>query len=202
MKIFCIGRNYVAHIQELSNDMPTEPLVFMKPATALLHDNKPFYHPNFTENIHHEVEVVVKISKNGKSILPEFANNYFEEVGLGIDFTARDIQDRLKIQGHPWEKAKAFDQSAVIGKFIPKSDVDLDNLSFQLFKNETLVQDGNTSLMMFRIPAIISHISTFFTLQKGDLIYTGTPSGVGKIQIGDTLIGYLNNEQNFECIIK
>lgn len=202
MKIFCIGRNYVDHIQELKNDVPSEPLVFMKPATALLLDNKPFYHPTFSQNIHYEVEVVVKICKNGKSISREFAPSYFEEVGLGIDFTARDMQDALKKQGHPWEKAKAFDHSAVIGKFIQKTDIDIQNLGFQLLKNGSVAQDGNTKLMIFDIPALIAHISMYFTLQKGDVIFTGTPAGVGSVQIGDVLKGYLHNELNFECAIK
>lgn len=202
MKIFCIGRNYVEHVRELENEVPTEPLVFMKPATALLTDNKPFYHPNFSQNIHFEVEIVLKISKNGKSILPQFAKDYYNEIGLGIDFTARDLQDTLKKQGHPWEKAKAFDHSAVVGTFYDIAELEMNHLHFQLFKNEELVQDGDVKKMIFGFDDLVSHVSTYFTLQKGDLIFTGTPSGVGKISIGDTYKGFLNDKINFECTIK
>lgn len=202
MKIFCIGRNYVEHVRELENEVPTEPLVFMKPATALLTDNKPFYHPNFSQNIHFEVEIVLKISKNGKSIIPQFAKDYYNEIGLGIDFTARDLQDTLKKQGHPWEKAKAFDHSAVVGTFYDIAELEMNHLHFQLFKNEVLVQDGDVKKMIYGFDDLVSHVSTYFTLQKGDLIFTGTPAGVGKISIGDTYKGFLNDKINFECTIK
>ena len=203
MKIICIGRNYIDHAKELNNPVPSEPMVFMKPSTALLIDGKPFYVPNFSRNIHHEIEVVLRISKNGRSIHPTFAHTYYEEIGLGIDLTARDLQDNLKAKGHPWEKAKAFDHSAVCGQFLHKDELeDIGALSFYMTKNGDLVQQGNTKDLIFSFDTLVSHISEYFTLQKGDLIYTGTPAGVGPIAIGDQLVGYLEGQVLLTCEIK
>ena len=202
MKIFCIGRNYAEHAKELRNDLPDEPLVFMKPPTAVLMDDKPFYHPEFSENIHHELELVLKVSKNGKHIAPEFASSYYEEIGLGIDFTARDVQDKLKTKGHPWELAKGFDNSAVVGKFISKDGLDVDNIQFTLLKNGTVQQKGSTQDLIFDFNTLIVYISKFFTLQKGDLIYTGTPAGVSKVNIGDVLEGSIGETKLLHCEIK
>lgn len=203
MKIFCIGRNYIDHAKELGNDIPSEPLVFMKPPTALLQNNKPFYHPDFSDNIHFECEIILKIGKNGKNISEKFAHKYIKEIGLGIDFTARDWQDKLKAKGHPWEIAKAFNHSAVVGQFIPiENFADKESISFHLLKNKEKVQLGNTKNMIFKAEKIIHYLSRFFELQQGDLIYTGTPEGVGKIAIGDVLEGYLENTEMFRCEIK
>jgi acylpyruvate hydrolase len=202
MKIVCIGRNYAEHAKELQNEVPTSPLIFMKPSTALLTDGKPFYHPEFSTNIHYELEIVLKISKNGKAIQQEYAASYFEEIGLGIDFTARDLQDTLKSKGSPWELAKAFDHSACIGEFVPKSSLDLSAIHFQLVKNEHVVQNGDTSDLIFSFDYIISYVSKFITLQKGDLIFTGTPAGVGKIEIGDQYTGILEGKELMNCSIK
>lgn len=202
MKIFCIGRNYAEHAKELRNDLPDEPLVFMKPPTAVLMDDKPFYHPEFSENIHHELELVLKVSKNGKHITPEFASSYYEEIGLGIDFTARDVQDKLKTKGHPWELAKGFDNSAVVGKFVSKESLDVDNIQFTLLKNGTIQQKGSTQDLIFDFNTLIVYISKFFTLQKGDLIYTGTPAGVSKVNIGDVLEGSIGETKLLHCEIK
>lgn len=202
MKIFCVGRNYVEHAKELNNDIPEYPLIFMKPPSALLKDNKPFYYPDFSNDIHYEVEVVVKISKNGKKISTKFAHKYYNELTLGIDFTARDIQNKLKEKGHPWEIAKGFDNSAVIGTFFNKKDCDIENLTFSLVKNEQIVQKGNTQQMIFSIDTIISYISNYYMLQTGDLIYTGTPKGVGNISIGDKLIGKIEEKEIFYTEIK
>jgi acylpyruvate hydrolase len=203
VKIFCIGRNYAEHAAELNNPTPTFPLIFMKPSTALLSDNKPFYHPEFSENIHYEVELVLKISKNGKAIQKQFANQYYEEIALGIDFTARDVQDKLKEKGHPWEISKGFDQSACLSKFIKIEEFPSeDNINFKLYKNETLAQNGNSKDMLFPFDNIIVELSKYFTLQKGDLIYTGTPAGVGKIVVGDMLRGELEGQTMFSCQIK
>jgi 2-keto-4-pentenoate hydratase/2-oxohepta-3-ene-1,7-dioic acid hydratase in catechol pathway len=202
MKIICIGRNYIDHAKELNNPVPKSPIIFMKPSTALLRDGKPFYHPDFSQNIHHELEVVLKISKNGKSIAQHFASNYFDEIGLGIDFTARDIQDVCKEKGHPWELAKAFDHSAVIGNFVSKSSLNTSEITFNLLKNGIATQIGNTKDLIFSFEYLISYISQYFTLQKGDLIYTGTPSGVGKVSIGDHLEGWLENQKLLDCTIK
>jgi 2-keto-4-pentenoate hydratase/2-oxohepta-3-ene-1,7-dioic acid hydratase in catechol pathway len=201
MKIFCIGRNYAAHAAELNNEIPTEPIIFMKPPTALLLNNDPFYHPSFSEDIHYEVEVVLKIKKNGKAVQKKFASDYYDEIGLGIDFTARDLQSKLKEKGHPWEKAKAFDNSAVLSNFVSKSTLG-NPICFSLSKNGKTVQSGDTSLLLFPFDDLIVHISKYFTLQKGDLIYTGTPAGVGKINIGDELQGYLDDKEMFYCKIK
>lgn len=202
MKIFCIGRNYLEHAKELNNAVPTKPLIFMKPPTALLLDNKPFYYPEFTKNLHHEIEVVLKISKNGKAIQPEFAHRYYDKIGLGIDFTARDVQDELKAKGQPWEIAKGFDNSAVLSDFVDLKDFDATNISFQLHKNGEIVQKGTTKDLIFSFDTVVSYISQFFTLQQGDLIYTGTPEGVGAVKIGDKLEGFLEGKSMFICEIK
>ena len=202
MKIICIGRNYIDHAKELNNPIPKAPLIFMKPATALLTDGKPFYHPDFSTNIHYELEVVLKICKNGKAVKPMFASGYYDQIGLGIDFTARDLQDQCKEKGHPWEIAKAFDHSAVVGSFTDKTALESEEITFQLLKNGGIVQDGNTKDLIFNFDYLISFISNIFTLQKGDLIFTGTPAGVGKITLGDHYEGIMNGEKMLECKIK
>ena len=203
MKIICIGRNYAAHIEELKNEKPGQPVVFLKPDTALINGEAPFYYPDFSSNIHHEIELVLKISKEGKYIQPQFAHRYFEEIGLGIDFTARDLQDQCKAKGLPWEIAKAFNGSAPIGNFKPVSEFnDLKNIDFHLEINGEVKQKGNTSLMLFDFATIISYVSQFFTLKKGDLIYTGTPAGVGPVQTGDQLIGFIGNEKMLHVEVK
>lgn len=202
MKIICIGRNYAKHIEELANERPENPVVFLKPDSAILAKNMPFFIPTFSNDIHYEVEVLVKINKVGKHIDKKFAHKYFDEIGLGIDFTARDIQSQCKEKGLPWEKAKAFDGSAVIGEFYPKSEFDLENLKFQLTKNGKLVQDGNTNAMLWKIDELISYVSQFFTLKKGDVIFTGTPAGVGKVVENDILVGIISNNQAFSIKIK
>ncbi|HEY0896595.1 MAG TPA: fumarylacetoacetate hydrolase family protein [Sphingobacteriaceae bacterium] len=196
MKIIAIGRNYAEHAKELNNPVPTTPVIFMKPDTALLKDNKPFYHPEFSEDIHHEIEVVLKISKEGKHISEQFAGRYFEEIALGIDFTARDIQARHKEKGLPWELAKAFDNSAPVSRFVPRDTFsDLYNIGFRLDINDQTVQSGNTRDLLFSFERIIAFVSQYITLKKGDLIYTGTPQGVGKVRVGDHLAGYLEDEK-------
>ncbi len=196
MKIVCIGRNYREHAKELNNPIPQEPVIFMKPDTALLRNNEPFYYPKFSKNIHYELEVVVKICKLGKSIAEEFAPRYYEEIGLGIDLTARDIQQRCKEKGLPWERAKAFDFSAVQSKFIKKEELpSVDKLHFQLEKNGQLVQDGFTGDMLFPINKLIAEISKVFTLKIGDLIYTGTPAGVGALEVGDKFVATLEGRE-------
>lgn len=206
MKIICIGRNYVDHAKELNNAVPTKPLVFMKPPSALLRENKPFYYPEFSKNIHYELELVLKIARNGKHIQPEFTHKYIEEVGLGIDFTARDLQDKCKDKGHPWEIAKGFDNSAALSTFVPIEQVDKDNIAFYLEKNGERVQHGFTKDLIFSFQDLIVYVSQFFTLNQGDLIYTGTPAGVGSVAIGDVLKGYLvtkeGTKQLLECEIK
>jgi acylpyruvate hydrolase len=201
MKIICIGRNYAEHAKELNNAVPTEPVFFLKPDTAIIKDNQPFYYPDFSKDIHHEVELVIKINKAGKNIQPEFANKYYEEIGIGIDFTARDLQNQCKEKGLPWEKAKAFDGSAPIGQFIDKKKIkDENKINFHLTINGNTVQNGNTKDLLFSFDKIIAYVSIFFTLKKGDLIYTGTPAGVGPVKIGDKLEAYIENEKllNFE----
>ncbi len=201
MKIFCIGRNYVDHISELNNSIPNAPVVFMKPHTALLTDNKPFYYPNFTKELHYECEIVLRICKNGKSVAEKFAQDYYDAVTVGIDFTARDLQDYQKAHGLPWEIAKAFDHSAVIGKWKPISKEEKkQNIEFSLTKNEQIVQHGHTENMMYRFDKIISYISSYFSLNMGDLIFTGTPKGVASVQIGDKLSAQIADEMllNFE----
>jgi len=202
MKIICIGRNYVDHIEELGNERPTEPVIFLKPDTSLLRENAPFYHPAYSNDIHYEVELLVKIKKEGKSIDESFAHKYYDEIGLGIDFTARDRQAYLKSKGLPWELAKAFDHSAAISPFISKNDFDLANTHFQLFLNSKLVQDGNTSHMLWPIDEIIAFVSKQITLKTGDIIFTGTPKGVGPIRIGDQLRGKLEGKEMFNFHIK
>lgn len=201
MKIICIGRNYVDHIHELQNTIPENPVIFMKPNTSILKDNKPFFIPDWSSEIHYETELVLKISKQGKYIQEKFAHKYYQEIGLGIDFTARDLQNNLKAKGLPWEIAKAFDSSAVIGNFVDKRSISSPIL-FHLLLNGNKVQNGNSSMMIYSFDKIISYISQFFTLQLGDLIYTGTPAGVGKITIGDKLEGFLEEQKMFECEIK
>lgn len=192
MKIIAIGRNYAEHAKELNNPVPTTPVIFMKPDTALLKDNKPFYHPDFSEDIHHEIEIVLKISKEGKHISEKFAAGYFEELALGIDFTARDIQQRHKEKGLPWELAKAFDGSAPVSNFVPKAQFgNIYALNFRLDVNGQTRQQGNTKDLLFSFERIIAFVSQYITLKKGDLIFTGTPQGVGKVNAGDRLQGYL-----------
>jgi len=203
MKIICIGRNYVDHIHELQNAIPEDPVIFQKPDTALLKDNAPFYMPDFTQDLHHEVEIVVKISKMGKNIEERFAHKYYDEIGIGIDFTARDLQAKLKAKGLPWELAKAFDGSAPVSNFIPKSQfADMQNINFQLDVNGQTRQQGNTSLMLFKIDYMIAYMSRFFTLKTGDLIFTGTPKGVSPVQIGDTLRASIEGQNMLEFEIK
>lgn len=202
MKIICIGRNYQDHAQELNNPVPSKPLIFMKPPSALLIKNKPLYYPSFTKDLQYEVEVILKVTKNGRHVQPEFAPGYYQEIGLGIDFTARDVQSELKKKGHPWELAKAFDNSAVVSEFIPLGDLDPASLSFHLTQNDATVQQGNTADLIFDFSYLITYISQFFKLQMGDLIFTGTPAGVGPVHIGDELVGYLEGNQMFSCEIK
>lgn len=202
MKIICIGRNYTEHIEELANEKPENPVIFMKPDSAILLKNNPFVIPPFSDDVHYEVEVLIKINRIGKHIQEEFAHKYYDEIGLGIDFTARDLQSKLKSKGLPWEKAKAFDGSAVIGNFIPKKTFDLDNLSFKLFKNKELVQNGNTAKMLWKVDEIIAYVSQFFTLKIGDVIFTGTPAGVGKVAVNDVLSGELEGEELFKINIR
>lgn len=203
MKIICIGRNYVAHIEELKNEKPSNPVVFLKPDTALLKPGAPFFYPDFSQNIHHEAELVLKISKEGKNIQNQFANRYFEEIGLGIDFTARDLQDQCKAKGLPWEIAKAFNGSAPIGEFKSVDEfADLSDIDFNLTINGELRQKGNTSLMLFDFATIIAYVSQFFTLKKGDLIYTGTPAGVGPVKVGDRLEGFIGTQKMLDFEVK
>ena len=203
MKIIAIGRNYAEHAKELNNPVPGAPVIFMKPDTALVKDNKPFYHPDFSEDVHHEIEIVLKISKEGKHIAEKFAANYFDEIGLGIDFTARDIQQRHKEKGLPWELAKAFDNSAPVSKFINKQQFsNIHNINFKLNVNGAARQIGNTSNMLFSMDYIIAFVSKYITLKKGDLIFTGTPQGVSKVSIGDRLEGYLEDERLLDFYVK
>ncbi|MBG16228.1 MAG: 2-hydroxyhepta-2,4-diene-1,7-dioate isomerase [Crocinitomicaceae bacterium] len=203
MKIICIGRNYANHAKELNNPIPKEPLFFLKPDSSILPKRNPFYIPNFTNEVHFEVELILKICRLGKNINEKFADTYYNEIGLGIDFTARDIQDQCKKNGHPWEKAKAFDQSAVVSSlFIEKELLDLTKINFRLEKNNRVVQQGNSSDMLFNFNQLISYVSKYMTLKIGDLIFTGTPAGVGKVEIGDELVGYLENKKAFTTRIK
>ncbi|MBV2196932.1 MAG: fumarylacetoacetate hydrolase family protein [Flavobacterium sp.] len=203
MKIICIGRNYADHISELNNERPTEPVIFMKPDSSILPNKNPFVIPAFSNDIHHEVEILVKICKVGKHIDAKFAHKYYEEIGLGIDFTARDVQNKLKEKGLPWEKAKAFDHSAVIGKFVSKNDfTSLDNINFELKSNGTTVQEGNTSLMLWKIDELIAYVSQYFTLKIGDIIFTGTPKGVAKVAEGDVLEGFIEGKSMFKIQIR
>ena len=203
MKIFAIGRNYTEHISELNNERPDEPVIFSKPDTALLRKNHPFYHPDFSNDIHHEVEIVLRIGKHGKNIEEKFAHKYYDAIALGIDFTARDLQGKLKSKGLPWDLAKGFDGSGPISELIPLTEVkNLKNLNFSLHKNGELVQQGNTSLMLFNFDFIVSYLSKYFTLKKGDLIFTGTPKGVSKIEIGDKLEGFIEEKKMLEVNVK
>ena len=203
MKIICVGRNYAAHIDELDNTRPDEPVIFMKPDTAIAQSNLPFFIPEFSNEVHHEVEVLVKINRIGKHIQSKFAHKYYNEIGLGIDFTARDLQQKLKTSGLPWEKAKAFDGSAVVGKWFDKSAFgDLTSISFSLHKNGSVVQEANTSLMLWSIDEIIAHVSQYFTLKIGDILFTGTPAGVGPVAKNDSLEGFLDGFKAFSVIVK
>ncbi|MGM5630373.1 fumarylacetoacetate hydrolase family protein [Apibacter raozihei] len=202
MKIICVGRNYSNHAKELNNDIPKEPVLFLKPDTAILRPGEDFYIPEFSDNLQHEVELLLKICKTGKYIQPEFAENYYSEIGLGIDFTARDLQDKLKDKGLPWEISKAFDHSALIGNFVTKDKVNLENVNFSLLKNGNMQQQGNSSDMLFPFNTLVSYISQFFTLKTGDIIFTGTPSGVSAVKENDILEGFIENEKFFEIAIR
>ena len=203
MKLICIGRNYAQHISELKSEKPSEPVVFLKPDTAILLNQQPFFIPDFSNEVHYEVEVLVKINRVGKYIDSKFAHKYYEQIGLGIDFTARDLQQKLKGKGLPWEKSKAFDGSAVIGNWVSKSNYDnLNNISFSLLKNNKIVQSSTTGDMLWGIDEIIAYVSQYFTLKIGDIIFTGTPSGVGKVQSNDFLKGYIGEEEFFSIKVK
>ena len=203
MKIIAIGRNYAAHIAELNNERPTEPVIFMKPDTAILRNNAPFYHPEYSNNIHFEVELLLKISREGKYVEKQFAHKYYKEIGIGVDFTARDLQQRCKEKGLPWEIAKGFNGSAPISEFVDKAKfADLANVNFSLKQNDELKQSGNTSLMLFDFDDIIAYVSRFFTLKKGDIIFTGTPAGVGPVAVGDKLTAYIEDKKMLEVEIK
>jgi len=203
MKIICVGRNYVEHIKELNNEAPKEPVLFLKPDTAILLKKQPFFIPEFSNEVHHEVEILVKINRIGKNIDRKFAHKYYDEIGLGIDFTARDLQTKLKEKGLPWEKAKAFDGAAVVGNFLSKSDFkNIDDINFRLEKNDKLQQTGNTSLMLWKIDTLIEYISKYFTLKIGDIIFTGTPSGVAKVNSNDILKGFIEEKEVFSIKVK
>jgi 2-keto-4-pentenoate hydratase/2-oxohepta-3-ene-1,7-dioic acid hydratase in catechol pathway len=203
MKIICIGRNYADHISELYNEKPEEPVIFMKADSSVLLKKFPFVIPEFTNDVHHEVELLVKINKVGKYIDKKFAHKYYDEIGLGIDFTARDLQSKLKEKGLPWEKAKAFDGSAVISDFLPKNNFSsLESINFELRKNNEVVQKGNTNLMLWNVDELISYVSQFFTLKKGDIIFTGTPKGVAKVSAGDLLEGFIEDKQMFKINVR
>jgi len=201
MKIFCIGRNYADHAKELNNPVPDNPLVFMKPTTALLIKNRHFFYPEFSKDIHYEGEVVLKIGKNGRHIQPEFALSYIDGIGYGIDFTARDLQQKLKTKGHPWEIAKGFDHSAAISEFLPYDEMDPENINIVTKLNGETVQDGNTKDLLFSFQDIIVYLSKYFIVQQGDYIYTGTPAGVGPIKVGDKIEGYINGQKLLKCDI-
>ncbi len=203
MKLICIGRNYAKHIEELQNERPDEPVVFLKPDSAILLKQHPFVIPEFSSDIHHEIELIVKISKVGKYIEPKFAHKYYDEISVGIDFTARDLQQKLKDKGLPWEKAKAFDGSAVIGDFMSKKVFSsLESLNFELSNNGKTVQKGNSTLMLWKIDELISHVSQYFTLKIGDIIFTGTPEGVAVVQPNDVLEGYIEDKKLFRINVK
>lgn len=203
MKIICIGRNYVAHAKELNNDVPTKPVFFMKPDSALVINNRPFFYPDFSKNVHHELEAVIRIDRLGRSIEEKYASRYFSEIALGVDFTARDLQDEQKKKGLPWEIAKGFDYSAPISEFLPLTKFkDIHDLSFRLDINGKTVQDGSTSLMIFSFEKIIAYVSQFMTLKTGDLIYTGTPAGVGPVHVNDRLEAYLEGEKLMDFPVK
>ena len=203
MKIICVGRNYVEHIKELNNEAPKEPVLFLKPDTAILLKKQPFFIPEFSNEVHHEVEILVKINRIGKHIDRKFAHKYYDEISLGIDFTARDLQSKLKEKGLPWEKSKAFDGAAVVGKFLSKNDFkNVDNINFRLEKNDKVQQKGNTSLMLWKIDTLIEYISKYFTLKIGDIIFTGTPSGVAKVNPNDILKGFIEEKEIFSIKVK
>lgn len=203
MKVICIGRNYAEHARELNNDLPAEPVFFLKPDTAVLRGNKPFYYPNFSNEVHYETEIVLKINRVGKNIDLDFAHRYYDEIGIGIDFTARDLQRRCIKAGLPWEIAKAFDSSAPLGDFIAKDDLPpVDNISFHLQKNGETAQFGNTKDLIFSFDHIISYVSKFFMLKTGDLIFTGTPAGVGPVAIGDCLQAYIGDRLLLDFQVK
>jgi acylpyruvate hydrolase len=202
MKIFCIGRNYADHAKELNNAVPSQPLIFMKPPTALVRNGRDVYYPEFTKNMHYEAEIVLKVCKNGRHVEEKFAHKYFDAISIGIDLTARDVQNECKAKGHPWEIAKAFDDSAPIGEFIELSEVNLEAINFHLTQNEVTVQKGNTKDLIFPFTTLISYISKFFRLQKGDLIFTGTPAGVGPTKIGDKFEGFIEGKKLLECYVK
>ena len=203
MKIICVGRNYVEHIKELNNEAPKDPVLFLKPDTAILLKKQPFFIPEFSNEVHHEVEILVKINRIGKHIDRKFARKYYDEIGLGIDFTARDLQSKLKEKGLPWEKSKAFDGAAVVGKFLSKNDFkNVDNINFRLEKNDKVQQKGNTSLMLWKIDTLIEYISKYFTLKIGDIIFTGTPSGVAKVNPNDILKGFIEEKEIFSIKVK
>ena len=203
MKLICIGRNYTKHIEELANEKPIDPVVFLKPDTSILPKKHPFFIPDFSEDVHHEVEILVKINKVGKHIDRKFAHKYYDELGLGIDFTARDLQSQLKQKGLPWEKAKAFDGAAVIGKWVSKTAYEnIYDINFRLLKNDEIVQQGNTNLMLWKIDELIEYVSKYFTLKIGDIIFTGTPAGVGKVIANDKLKGYIENTEMFSITVK
>ncbi len=203
MKIICVGRNYSDHIQELKNETPAEPVLFLKPDTSILLKKQPFFIPEFSKDVHHEVELLVRINRIGKHIDRKFAHKYYDEIGLGIDFTARDLQAELKKNGLPWEKAKAFDGAAVVGKFLNKEEIkEIDNLEFSLEVNDKVAQKGNTAQMIWKIDGLIEYISQYFTLKIGDIIFTGTPSGVGRVEPEDQLTGYIEDKEMFSIKIK
>ncbi|TSE10672.1 MULTISPECIES: fumarylacetoacetate hydrolase family protein [Aquimarina] len=203
MKLICIGRNYTDHIEELDNEKPKDPVVFIKPDTSILLKKQPFFIPDFSNDIHHELEVLVKINRVGKHIDRKFAHKYYEEIGLGIDFTARDLQTKLKEKGLPWEKAKAFDGAAVVGKWVSKDNFkDVDDIDFHLEKNGDTVQKGNTMFMLWKINELIEYVSKYFTLKIGDVIFTGTPAGVGSVKPDDVLTGYIGDDQFFSIKVK
>lgn len=203
MKIFCVGRNYAAHAAELGNEIPDEPVIFMKPKSALLQPHTPFYYPEFTNELHYECELVLRISKNGKYIQEKFASKYFDAITVGIDFTARDIQNELKEKGLPWEKAKAWDNSAAIGKWKPLTEIkNKNNINFGLYKNKELVQQGNSGLMINSFDRIVSYISNYFSVNIGDLVFTGTPAGVGEIVVGDEVEAFMEDESLLALEVK
>ncbi len=203
MKIICIGRNYINHAKEMNSPIPEKPVFFMKPDSCIVRNNQPFFYPKFTNNLHYELEIVVKLDRLGRNISEKFAHRYYNEIGLGIDFTARDLQEECKKKGLPWEIAKAFDGSAPISKFVPKTEFEkLENIDFRLEINEQEVQHGNTSEMIFSIDKLIAYVSQFVTIRTGDLLFTGTPAGVGPVKIGDRLKGYLNSNLMLDFFVR
>jgi len=203
MKIICVGRNYLSHIREFDNQVPEVPVFFLKPDTAVVTRNRPFFLPEFSQEVHYETELLVRINKVGKYIKEKFAHTYYEEIGLGVDFTARDLQRECIENGNPWEIAKAFDHSAIIGKFISKNQFfDISNINFKMLLNDQLVQEGNSKEMVFSIDRIIAYVSQFMTLKMGDIIFTGTPKGVGSVKINDRLQGFIENEKFFDFRVK